>query len=64
MDVLINLVRILSQCIHSYHSLHCDILNTLTCCQLYFNKAVGKKKGTDMGACIQILALPLTWAVV
>ena len=63
MDVLINLVRILSQCIHTYHSSHCDTLNTLKCCQLYFNKAE-KKKSTDTGACIQILALPLTWAVI
>ena len=63
MGVLINLVRILSQCIHTYHSSHCDTLNTLKCCRLYFNKA-GKKKSTDTGACIQILALPLTWAVI
>ena len=44
MNVLINLVRILSQCIHTYHSSHCDTLNTLKCCQLYFNRAERKKK--------------------
>ena len=47
MDVLINLVRILSQCIHTYHSSHCDTLNTLKCCQLYFNKAEKKKAQTQ-----------------